>query len=142
MANVFKLTDIAWEVKVTQDIEGLIRDSFGFHTQLLRTLDQEMFGQHMHVFSSLAQGRQAQTNDVQTVKQIFTEHAFFDALFQILVCGSNDANIGFNRCVPAHPVKMAIRQHAQQTCLKVKGHVANFIQKQSAAVSLLKATPS
>ena len=99
-----------------------------------------MFGEHMHILTSLTQGGQSQTDHIQTVKQVFAEHAFFDALLQILVGGRNDPHIGFNGTVAADAVKMAIGQNTQQTRLQIKGHVANFVQEQSAALGLLKTT--
>ena len=74
------------------------------------------------------------------MEQVLTEHAFFHALFKILVSGSNDPHIGFHSRMTAHPVKMPIRQDSEQSRLKVKRHVTNFIQKQGAAIGLLKAT--
>ena len=53
--------------------------------------------------------------------------------------GGNDAHIGTDAGVPAHAVKAAIGEHAQQARLRLQWHVADLIEKQRAALGLLKA---
>ena len=95
--------------------------------------------QHEYIFAPLTQGRQAQANHVEAVKQVFPKAAFLDALLQVLVRGGNHAHIGLDGVVATDAVKMPVRQHAQQPCLQVKRHVANFIEEQRAAIGLLEA---
>ena len=64
-----------------------------------------MARQHGHVFAPLAQGRQAQTDDVETVEQIFAKRTILDPLFEVLVRGSDDADIGLDGTVSANPVE-------------------------------------
>ena len=73
------------------------------------------------------------------MKQVFAEHAVFDAFFQVLVCRSNHAHIGFDGVMTTDAVVSAVAQHTQQTGLQVKGHVADFIEEQRAALGLFKA---
>ena len=54
--------------------------------------------------------------------------------------GGNHPNIDFNQLAATNAKELALGQHAQQTSLQRQGHVADFIQKQSAAVGLLEAT--
>ena len=39
-----------------------------------------------------------------------------------------------------HTVKVSIREHTQQPRLQLQRHIANFVQKQSAALGLFKAS--
>ena len=71
--------------------------------------------------------------------QVFAEHPVFDALLQVLVGSGNHARVGLDGDVPAHPVKMPVAQHTQQAGLQVKRHVADFIEKQRAALGLFEA---
>ena len=98
-----------------------------------------MAREHANIFLALAQSRQAQSNHVQTVEQIYAEAAVFDALLQVLVSRGNHTHIGFDGTVAAHAVEMAVAQYAQQTGLQLKRHIANFVQKQRAAIGLFKA---
>ena len=103
---------------------------------------QEVARQHGHVFLALTQGRQAQANDVEAVKQVLAEGAVLDTLFQVLMGSRNHAHIGLDGPMTAHAVKVAVAQHPQQAGLQIKRHVANFIEEQGAAVGLFKATPA
>ena len=105
---------------------------------MLGTLLQKVAGQGKYVFTPLTQSRQAQANHIQAVVQVLAEHAFLDALLQVLVGGSNHARVGLDGVVSTHAVEMPVAQHAQQTRLQVKRHVANFIEKQRASLGLLK----
>ena len=52
----------------------------------------------------------------------------------------DDAHVDLDRRVAAHPVELAVSQYAQQAGLRLCRHVADLIQKQGAAIGLLKAT--
>ena len=101
-----------------------------------------MARQHGDVVTPLAQSRQAQADDVQAMEQVFTKRTVFNALLQILMRGSNHTDIGFDRRVAAHAVEVTIAQHTQQAGLQIERHVANLIEKQRAAIGLLKAATS
>jgi hypothetical protein len=65
--------------------------------------------------------------------------AYRAALVEILMGRGDDTHIGCQRRMSAHPVKLAIRQNAQESRLCFRRHVADFIEEQCAAVCLLKA---
>ena len=73
------------------------------------------------------------------MKQILAEGAVLHPLLQVLVGGGNHPHIGFHRAMTAHPVKMTVAEDPQQPGLQVKRHVADFVEKQGAAIGLLKA---
>ena len=98
-----------------------------------------MAGQCKHIFTPLAQRGQAKANHVQPVVQVFTKHALFNALLQVLMGRRNHARIGFDGVVPADTVKMPVAQYPQQPRLQIKRHVANFIEKKRATLGLFKA---
>ena len=97
-----------------------------------------MARQHEHVFTPLTQSGQAQANHVEAVVQVFAKTALFYPLLQILMRRRDDAHIGLDGVVPADPVKMAVAQYPEQPGLKIKRHVADFIEEKCAAVGLLK----
>ena len=142
MANVFKLAHIARKGEQAQLLKCRVGNAFRLSTQLLGALLQEVPCQCNHIFAALAQGRQAQADHIQSVKQVFAEKSVLDALLQVLVCRGDHARIRFDRVVAAHPVKVTIAENAQQTRLQVKRHVTDFIKKKRAALGLLKAAPA
>ena len=54
--------------------------------------------------------------------------------------GCNHAHIALDGCVTTDAVELPVRKHAQQACLQIKRHIANFIEKECAAFGLFKAT--
>ncbi len=53
--------------------------------------------------------------------------------------GGDDAHVHLDRRVTADPVELPVGQHPQQPGLRLGGHVADFVEKQGAAVRLLEA---
>ncbi len=139
MADVFELAHIARKGKLLQPREGRFGNALGLHAQLPRALLQEVAREHGHIFVALAQRGQAQADDVEAVEQVFAKPPLQDALFQVLVGGGNHAHMGLHSGMAAHAVELPVRQNAQQACLQIKRHVANFIQEQRATLGLLEA---
>ena len=54
--------------------------------------------------------------------------------------GSNDSDVDLNGGVGAHRKKFTIGEDSKQARLKLSRHIADFIKKQSAAISLLKSS--
>ena len=84
------------------------------------------------------QRRQLHADHIQAVEQVFAEFTFCHQPLQILMSGGNN---------PSHPLsparnrrrgKTGLRQHPQQPCSNIERHIADFIEKQRAAVRLLK----
>jgi hypothetical protein len=92
-----------------------------------------------NVLPALTQRRNLDADDVQTVQQILAEMTRLHAAFQVLMGGRNDPYIHLHRCLAAHPVELALGEHAQQPRLQRRGHVADFIEEQRAAVRLFEA---
>ena len=55
-----------------------------------------MAGQQRDVLAPLAQGRQADADNVQTMEQILAEQAILDPGFEMLVRRRNDTDVGLD----------------------------------------------
>src|SRR5690554_1770126 len=137
-AGVFQLAHVAGPVQGGQVFFGIWPQYFRFYCQFLGGPFQEVLHQFGDVFPALRQFGQVYANYVQAVEQVFAEAAGLHQFFQILVCGGDDAHIHFDGGGAAYPVELAIGQYSQQSGLGVGGHIADFVQKQGAAVGLLK----
>ena len=60
-------------------------------------------------------------------------------VLEALVSCGDDAHVHAGWRVGTDPVKLAFGEHTQQSGLRVRGHVANFVQEQSASMRLLEA---
>src|SRR3982751_845879 len=92
-----------------------------------------------NVFASGTKRRQLQRNHVQPVEQILAESARADFFSQVLVRGSNDANVDLARDVLPDTLVLPFLEHAQEFGLKFQGKVANLVEEDGAAVRGLKA---
>ena len=86
---------------------------------------------------ALTQCRQAHHQAVQPVVQVFPELAARDHVLEAFIGGADDGDINFDFLDSTQRADAAVLQHAQQSRLQMLGHVAYFIKKQGAAVSLL-----
>ena len=138
-AKVFELTNIPRERERTDDIQCLWRQGLRLHAEFPRTGSEKMCRQGGNVLNSVTQRRQAQTDDVQTMVEVLSKLSALDAFFQILVRRGNDANISLNGLVTAYAVKVPVGEYTQKPSLQLHRHIADFIQKERAALGLLKA---
>ena len=95
--GVFKLAHIARPIKALQHGQGLWRrtqDPLAFFSI---DAGNEMFDQGWNIFHALAQRWRINWEDVQAVEQVFPEATFRNQFGQVLVRGSNDAHIHFDR---------------------------------------------
>ena len=91
-----------------------------------------------NVLKPFAQRRQEQGHNIQPEKQILAELPLGDQLPQIPVRRRDNANIGLDRRHTAHGCVLALLQHAQQSGLRLKWHIADFIEEKRPAFRLLK----
>ncbi len=83
-------------------------------------------------------GRHHKRNDVEAIKKVFAKVSLRDFFFQIFIGRSNHSHIDCNRIVASYWNKALLFQRAQNFGLRLETHVADFIEKQSSPISLLK----
>ena len=97
MADIFKLTDIPRPAEARQQIERSIGEPLGIRPQTARAGAQEMSGQQGYILRPFTQGRQAQPDDIQAVKQVFAKQALTNTGFEGLMRGRNHTHISPQR---------------------------------------------
>ena len=101
-------------------------------------LPQKMCCQQRNIFAPFSQRRQFQRDHVQAIKQVFSKRAIRAHLIEIAMRSRDDAHVHIHRLRRAHGPHRAVLQHTQQLRLKREWHVADFIEKQAAAIGRLK----
>ena len=109
------------------------------HAVHLRVLAGEVAGEFEDVGRALAQGRQAQVDDVEAVEQILAEGALLDLLGEVAVRGGQHPDVDLHRAGAADPVDHPLLERAQQLGLEPDVHLGDFVEQQRAAVGLLEA---
>jgi hypothetical protein len=132
VTEIFELPDVAGKIERAQMLQGCFGEALALDPEFLGTLLQKVAGQDRDVLASFAQAGQAHADDVQAMKEILAKQPLADPRLEILVRRGNDADLGFQGRMAAHPIIMAVRQHAQQARLQFRRHVADFVQEQRA----------
>ncbi|MNH10705.1 hypothetical protein D3C79_701920 [compost metagenome] len=99
---------------------------------------EKLPGQDQHVIAAFAQRRNRHRIDRQTMVQIGAEQAFANAVRQVAVGGGNDAHIHMQRLVRPQALDLAVLQGAQQFGLHAQGQLADFVEKQRAAIGRIE----
>src|SRR5690554_481049 len=98
-----------------------------------------MTRQSSDILASLTQRWDMDAYHIEAMEQIVAEQMLGNLLLKVLVGGGNDAHIDLDRGGATDPIELAIGQNTQQPGLGVGRHIANFIQKQCATMSLFEA---
>ena len=96
---------------------------------------EEVVREQRDVLGSLAQRRQLDRHHTQPVEEILAQNPLVHCVLRIAIRGRHEAHV--HRCVlllAAHTSHHAILDNAKQLCLQFERNIANFIQKDGAAV--------
>src|ERR1019366_4997859 len=101
-------------------------------------LGDEVLHQHRNVILALAQRRQVNGDDVETVEQVIAELAVLHLLLEIDVSGGDNAHVHLYFADAAQVHELAVLQHAQDLGLRLQVHGANLVKEQGPAVGHLE----
>ena len=87
----------------------------------------------------LAQRRRADGDGVDAVVEVLAEAASGQQAVEVVVGRGDDPHVDLDHARAAHARDLPVLQHAQQLGLHGRGHVADLVQEQRAAVGLLEA---
>ena len=136
--DVVELTNVARPGGRRQRFERVGRDSGDSFIVFFDEMPHEVVGQQGNILAPLFQPRQRQGDDIQAVIQIFAEGAVGHGGFEIVVGRGQDAHVDrLGARGPDRPHRLFL-QHAQQLDLQCQRHIADFIQKQGAAIGGLE----
>src|SRR5579859_947449 len=136
--GVFELAHIAAPDMADQHAARRIAQRALRQTVQLGIFLDEVPGQRLDVERTLAQGRQAQIDDVEAEEQILAERALAHFVLEIAVGGGDDAHIHLHRRIAADAVDLAFLQGAQQFGLQARVHFRYFVEQQGAAGGFLE----
>src|SRR5579864_3919545 len=94
-----------------------------------------MFDEQRDIFPPVAQRWQFNVKNVEPVEQVRTEGALVNHLLEILVGGGYATEIHLDNLVPAHSCNLTLLQDSQQIGLRLQADIADFVQKNCAALS-------
>ena len=98
----------------------------------------EVPDQRRNVVAPIAQRRHANRDDAQAEVEILAERPLLDLLLEVLVRRRDDPHVDLDRARRAEPLDFAFLQHAQHLGLRLRAHVADFVEEDRAAIGLLE----
>ena len=118
---------------------GLARDARGGAADGRSDLLKEGLGHRQDVLAPVAQRRQADLEDPQSVVEVLAELAAGEGRFEIAVGRRHDPHVRFHRPRRAEALELALLQDAQELGLDGRGHLPHLVEKQDAPRGLLDA---
>ena len=118
--RIFQLADITRPVMGDQRVHDLGRDPADTLADLPVDALEKMLGQRPDVVAAIAQGRQADIDDMQAVIQILAEFPRLDPCRQIGIGRGDEAGVAAHRLAAAHGAVFALFQQTQQFALQTR----------------------
>src|SRR5205807_4164789 len=132
--GVLKLADVARPLVVSQTRARLARNPFHLPVALVAVLLNEIICQQWNILAPLSKRRHGERDDVETIVEVLTKCALTDGFFEVSVGRGNQSDINLERARPTDALELSLLKHAQQFGLQERRHLADFIQKERAAV--------
>ena len=99
---------------------------------------EEFVDEKRDVFLAVAQRRDKEGDDVEAIEEVFAEVAAGDLFFEVLVGGGDDADVDVDGVAGADGVEALFVQSAEDLCLSLEAHVADFVEEEGSAVGALE----
>ena len=136
---VLQLPDVSRPGILLDGINRLIGKSLDLFSVFVCVAFQEGFGQEDHIPLPFPQGREGHQDDPQAKVKVFPEAPFLHGLFEIAVCGRNDAGIHLDLLPAADPFDHPLLQEAKQLHLEGQRQLADLVQKEGAPIGHFEA---
>ena len=95
---------------------------------------QEVLDEDGNVLASLAQGRQDEGNDVETIEEVLQEPAVLHQPLDVAVGRGDHAHVHLLAALRAQGLELALLQDAQELGLQGRAHGPDLVQEDGAAV--------
>src|SRR5687768_5219311 len=106
--------------------------------KLLCVAVYKMLDQKRNIFFPLAQRRNGDRVNIQSIPEVFPESSVVDFKFKITIRCRNDSHVYFYRLRSTKSLKLVLLNDPQKLHLQLQGKLANLIQEKGAAVSDLE----
>jgi len=115
--RVLEFTHIAGPWMGHECCQTICRDGADVNAMFAGEALQKLLGEEWNVVATFTQWRNEDGDDVEPEEQVLAKFLFLDALFQVAVCGGNDANIDFDCSVATDSFQFPFLQYSEKFCL-------------------------
>lgn len=111
LEDIGQFPDVAGPVVQHEELHGLRREALGRLMHLVAEALQEVVGQEWDVLAALAQWGEENRDDMDAVVEILAKLPRLDRAPQILIRGSNKAEVDSGWSLAAYAVELVLLQH-------------------------------
>src|SRR5438093_11659305 len=139
LEDVLQLAHVAGPVVAHQHVDGRRRDATDLPPVLARVLGEKVVRKQHDVRFAVAQRRDEDGEDVQSVVEVLAELPLGHAGFEVAVGSDYQPDIDADRLGAAEPLELPFLKDAQELHLAGEGDLADLIEEDGAAVRQLEA---
>src|SRR5436190_2627678 len=136
--RIAQLADVALPAVPLQRLDRRRRDALRADVVLAAEIVHVVPDEERDVVDALAQRRHVNRDDREPEIQVFAEATLLDFFLEILVRGGDDADVYFDRPRGSEALDFAFLQHAQDLGLRLRAHVADFVEENRSAIRLFE----
>src|SRR3989339_356979 len=136
--DIFQFADIARPRIGAEGLERTLVHALDGCPQFYVETGDEMADEHRYIACPPPQRRQYQRNNVQTIKKVAPECAFFHFLLKVFIGRRDKPEVAGKLPYPAHPFKPPLLQHTQKLDLDIGGQFPDLVEKEGAAIGKLE----
>src|SRR5262249_10318443 len=122
------------------EVERVGVDAAHVLLQAFVELREEVVDEQRNVAPSLAQRRQTDADDVQSVEEVFAERAARDELLEIPVGRRDEPHVDADRRDAADALDLALLKCAEELDLHLDGDLADLVEEERPPASELETT--
>ena len=138
--DILEFTDISRPVVVHQHLQCFGAEPVRRLHVFFAIFVREELDKPRNIFSSLAQRRELNVDDIEPVIQIFSEFAFVDQLFQVHIGRRNNTSIDFDGIDASEAHEFLFLNDAQKLRLCFKADRSNFVEEDRPLIGDLEQT--
>jgi hypothetical protein len=126
---VLKFPDVPWPVIALEELRGMLIDPTNRFAHLRGISGDEILSQQKYVLAALAQRRNVNGKDVQTIEEVRTEFPGTNCGPEVAVGGCEYSNVDGDALRTSDSFEFAFLEHSQQGDLGFDRHIANLIEE-------------
>lgn len=136
--EVFKFTDVSRPLVAFEERASFVCDAYDIGVVVGVVFLDEEVAKGDDILGVITKRWEFNGEDIESVEEILAEGAKFDGLFEVGVCGCDDAKVDLGGLSGADGCDHAILQDTQEFNLEVHGHFGDLIKEERAAIGGLK----
>src|SRR5712692_11158065 len=138
MNDVLKLAHVARPVITDQGLQRSRRYRPNVAVAFTGDLAHEVLHEERDVLAPLPERRHVDGQYIETIEEVVAERPLAHRLAEIDVGGGEHAHVDRDRPHAAHPLHLALLEHAEQARLEIEAQGADLVEEDGTAVSQLE----